>query len=226
MRVVSFLVQTTEDGPEQLGRRERKKVETQRAIRTAALTLALEQGVEHFTVAQVSELADIAPRTFFNYFSCKEDALVGDGSITAADLRERIPDRPGPEAPLDTLRAVLVASPLVAAMEADREQMLLRQQLIQDHLALRSRQLAQLATVERALADGLAARMGVDPDHDLRPELLASLALGVLRVAIRRWAADGSRPLGDLVATGFDLLQDESLTDALSGRGPKGDQRA
>lgn len=226
MRVLSLLVQTTDERPEQLGRRERKKIETRGAIRAAALSLALEHGVEHFTIAQVSEVADIAPRTFFNYFSCKEDALVGDGSLAAADLRERIAERPGSEEPLDTLRAVLVASPLVSGVEADREQMLLRQQLIQDHLALRSRQLAQFATVERALAEGLAERMEVDPDEDLRPELLASIALGVMRVAMRWWAADGSRSLGDLVVAGFDLLQHESLTDEFTARRAKGEQQA
>lgn len=221
MRVVSTFVESMDEGLEQLGRRERKKAETRRAIRRAALTLALERGVENVTIAQVSDVADIAPRTFFNYFSSKEDALVGDGSLTAADLRERIADRPGPEAPLDTLRAVLVTSPLVTGMEADREEMLLRQQLIQDHVALRSRQLAQFATVERALTEGLAERMGVDPDRNLRPELLAALALGVTRVAIRWWAADGSRVLSDLVAAGFDLLQHESLTDEFPARRPK-----
>ena len=63
------------------GRRERKKAETRRAIRDAALERALELGVEHLTVTEITEAVDISPRTFFNYFSCKEDALVTDGAV-------------------------------------------------------------------------------------------------------------------------------------------------
>lgn len=202
---------TTDETPEQLGRRERKKAETRRAIMEIALSLALEHGLEGLTVAQISEAVDIAPRTFFNYFSCKEEALVGDGAVTAAELRTRIADRPRDEAPLDTLRAVMIATTLKMS-ETDREQVRLRQQVIQDHVALRSRQLAQFATVERALAEGVAERLGVDPDGDPRPEVLAALALGVMRVSIRRWATDASRPLDDLVAAGFDLIRQETRT--------------
>lgn len=207
MRVVSCLVQTTDTTPEQLGRRERKKAETRRAIRRAALELARELGVEGLTVAQISEVADVAPRTFFNYFACKEDALVGDGSLAAAELRERMAARPLDEAPLGTLRAVISEISLVPAMEADREQMLVRQRLIQEHESLMARQLAQLATLERALAEGLAERRGHEVDEDLRSQVLAALALGVLRVAIRRWVADDAQSLGGLITAGFEVLQ-------------------
>lgn len=49
-----------------LGRRERKKLETRRTIRQAALTLALEEGVDKLTVEAITEAADVSPRTFFN----------------------------------------------------------------------------------------------------------------------------------------------------------------
>ena len=206
MRVLSPLVQTNEDTPEQLGRRERKKAETRRAIRRAALEVARDRGVEGLTVAQISDVADIAPRTFFNYFACKEDALVTDGTLTAAELRERIAGRPADEAPLDTLRVVLRESTLVTTVEADREQILLQQRLVQGNEGLMARQLAQFSTVERALAEALAERLGVDGDADLRPQVLAALSLGVVRVAIRRWAADGTRSRGELITEGFEVL--------------------
>lgn len=208
MRVVSFVV-TTDETPATPGRRERKKAETRRAIQHATLELACELGVEALTVAQISEAADIAPRTFFNYFASKEDALVGDGSLTAAELRERLAERPVAEEPLVALRAVLGEITLVAMLESDREQMLARQRLIQEHESLMARQLAQLATLERALAEGLAQRLGLDPDEDLRPQVLAALSLGVLRVAIRRWTAVDSRFLGELIAEGFEVLQQD-----------------
>lgn len=206
LRVVSHLVHASDETPANPGRRERKKAETRRAIRHAALELALELGVEEMTVAQISEVADIAPRTFFNYFTCKEDALVGDGTLTAAELRDRLVGRPAEEGPLAALRVALSEITLVTMLEADREQMLARQRLIQEHESLMARQLTQLATLERALAEGLAQRLGLDADEDLRPQVLAALSLGVLRVAIRRWTAAGSPSLRQLIAEGFEVL--------------------
>src|SRR5699024_1808460 len=59
-----------------LGRREQKKLETRRAIRNAGLDLALENGLESLTVELIAHTAGVSPRTFFNYFASKEDALV------------------------------------------------------------------------------------------------------------------------------------------------------
>ena len=195
------------------GRRERKKAETRRAIRDAALERALELGVEHLTVTEITEAVDISPRTFFNYFACKEDALVADGERAACELRERIAQRPLDETPLQTLRAALAGSDSFVAAEAGREQALARQRLIQEHPSLMARQLAQFAVIERAFAEALAERSQVDPDEDLRPAMLAAVTFGVVRVAIRRWTADGSQPLVTVISDAFDLLERGALTD-------------
>lgn len=225
MRVLSVSVPTADDATATLGRRERKKVETRRAIRDAALALALESGVEGLTVAQVSEAADVAPRTFFNYFSCKEDALVTDGADAGAQLREAIIARPDDEAPVDSLRAAVIESALVAGMQSGREQMLQRQRLIQSNPGLLARQLAQFAMVERGLAEGVAERAGLDPD-DLRPATLAALVMGIVRVAIRRWTTDDSQSPTDLIASGFDLLQQVVFSDGATAERTEGERPA
>lgn len=58
-----------------LGRRERKKEETKRRIFVAALELFHEKGFEHTTVDEITERADVAKGTFFNYFPRKESVL-------------------------------------------------------------------------------------------------------------------------------------------------------
>lgn len=58
-----------------LGRRERKKEETKRRIYVAALELFHEKGFEHTTVDEITERADVAKGTFFNYFPHKESVL-------------------------------------------------------------------------------------------------------------------------------------------------------
>ena len=57
------------------GRRERKKEETRRRITAAALELFHERGFEATTVDEITERADVAKGTFFNYFPRKESVL-------------------------------------------------------------------------------------------------------------------------------------------------------
>jgi AcrR family transcriptional regulator len=57
------------------GRRERKKEETRRRITLAALELFHAKGFEATTVDEITEHADVAKGTFFNYFPKKESVL-------------------------------------------------------------------------------------------------------------------------------------------------------
>ncbi|MDO3699374.1 helix-turn-helix domain-containing protein, partial [Curtobacterium flaccumfaciens] len=63
--------------PSELGLRDRKRIETRNRIAEAARSLALEQGVDGTTIEQIAARADVSPRTFFNYFESKEDAVLG-----------------------------------------------------------------------------------------------------------------------------------------------------
>jgi AcrR family transcriptional regulator len=58
-----------------LSRRERKKLETRQGLLEAALALFREKGYEATTVEEITEQADVAKGTFFNYFSSKEVLL-------------------------------------------------------------------------------------------------------------------------------------------------------
>jgi TetR/AcrR family transcriptional regulator, cholesterol catabolism regulator len=58
-----------------VGRRERKKLQVERRLRSAALVLFREKGYEATTVEEIAERADVAKGTFFNYFP-RKDALL------------------------------------------------------------------------------------------------------------------------------------------------------
>jgi len=64
------------DSPEP-GMRERKKLRTRQAIELAAIDLVLEHGLDGVTVDAIAERADVTPRTFFNHFADKTDAVLG-----------------------------------------------------------------------------------------------------------------------------------------------------
>lgn len=60
-----------------LGRRERKKAATRKAISNAATELFLERGFDQVSIREVAEKADVSPTTVFAHFPQKE-ALVWD----------------------------------------------------------------------------------------------------------------------------------------------------
>ena len=62
--------------PEVATLRERKKLQTRSAIHLAALRMVDEQGLEQTTVDAICREADVAPRTFFNYFPSKAAAAL------------------------------------------------------------------------------------------------------------------------------------------------------
>lgn len=76
-----------------VGRRERKKEETKRRIYVAALELFHGKGFEHTTVDEITERADVAKGTFFNYFPHKESVLSYLSEESLRRVEERAAER-------------------------------------------------------------------------------------------------------------------------------------
>jgi AcrR family transcriptional regulator len=194
--------------------RERKKLATRRSIRRVALDLIADHGFAHVTVEDIAEAADVSPRTFFNYFPSKEAALFGTDPDRVAALRERVVHEAPGEPALDALRRVLASDAQTVADElselgGDPADWLRRMRQAGADPHLRAARAAQMAMVERAITEGLAERLGTDPDRDPYPGLLAATATGVLRATISFWAGSGGPvPLDHLVDMAFVALAD------------------
>jgi AcrR family transcriptional regulator len=87
-----------------MGLRERKKLETARAVRTAAIDLFLERGFDDVSVAEIAAAANVSKMTVFNYFPGKEDLLFGPMEEHTEEMAEVVRDRPAGETPLAALR--------------------------------------------------------------------------------------------------------------------------
>ena len=164
--------------------RERKKLATRRSLRRVALDLVAERGFAHVTVEDIAEAADVSPRTFFNYFPSKEAAVVGTDPDRVATLRGRIVREALGEPVLTALRVVMTSEAEAWADElselgGDPTDWLRRMKEARADPHLRAAHAAQMAMVERAIAEGLAERLGTDPDRDPYPGLLAAMAAGV-----------------------------------------------
>lgn len=176
---------------EELGRRERKKRETRRALEAAALRLATERGPDQITVEEIADTADVSVRTFFNYFSSKEEAIVGSEN-DAAVLVERLRARPAEEPPLVALHHVFVEV-FGSAGEAWADRRLVRQRLVRQHPSLLPRHLASHHVLERELEHALEERLGTKPGASLYPALVVTTAVNAMRLAIASWDASGRK---------------------------------
>lgn len=184
------------DGSE--GLRARKQRETRGAIHRAAVGLALEHGPDAATVAEISDRANISVRTFFNYYPCKEDAIVGlhEGLPSDEELDEF---RLGTSGDLigDIIQLLLgVFSP------SDDELRLQHRALITEHPRLIQRQWARLIGVEQRTAEVVDERMRAAGAFEYLGDISsAALVLVVtcssmLRLSIRTTIENDNYPAG------------------------------
>jgi AcrR family transcriptional regulator len=199
------------------GLRERKKDNTRQAIYDAAFRLVRARGPAGVTVEQISASADVSPRTFFNYFSSKEEAIVGLDVRRVGELRGALSARPPSEAPLTALHAAITgalpptgggaaggASEDFARGASDWDA---RMNLIRDYPALFPHYVAAFARLESALAAAIEEREGISPGSEIYPQLVVGAGLTAFRLAIARWQTPGEeRPLTAIVAEAFEQL--------------------
>jgi AcrR family transcriptional regulator len=192
--------------------RERKKLATRRELRREALRLIAERGYSNVTVEEIAEAANVSPRTFFNYFPTKEAALFGADPELAEATREAIVHQSPGEPVVAVLRAVMTgqASRVVnefAELGGDPLEWLARMRASRTDPHLHAAHGAQMAAIERSLAEAIAQRLGTTLERDPYPGLLASIATGVFRSSMSFWASSGGTvPLDHLVDQAFSAL--------------------
>jgi AcrR family transcriptional regulator len=202
--------------PEEPGLRERKRLATRRAIELAVLTQARERGIENVTVEDISRVAGVSPRTFFNYFPSKDAALVGDtptlGPDSDADVEAFV--HAGPEGDILAQLAVVLTASLRRA-EADREIHQLRREVLNDNAYLFGLRMTTLRDFESRLQGIVARRFTTDHPElaadpvalDQRALLFTLVAVAAMRHAWRCWAdSGGAEPLSERLAASFAQL--------------------
>jgi AcrR family transcriptional regulator len=182
----------------ELGRRERRKTDTRRALEESALRRFAREGYDATSVDAIAADAGVSARTFFRYFATKDEVLDMGRERRQAELRERVEEAAGE--PLDVLRHAVLT--LAEGFADDRERVLLRQRAVATSPVLRGRLYDTFVSWERVLADALRRR-GVD---QFAAETLAAAGLAVFRTATAAWVRDGG-DLRQLVERGFDVLR-------------------
>src|SRR6266508_1009639 len=194
-----------------MGLRERKKLATRQALSVAALRLAVQRGLEHVRVEDIAAEAGVSPRTFNNYFSSKEEAIVSLGVDRAARIAAGLRDRPASEPLPDALSREFVEQ-YGGDAEPDRE-WVARLRVVISSPALRGEYLKTLASTERLLAEAIAERTGTDVERDLFPRVLAAAASGAARTALMYWLELGA-------ATTFAPVLQQAIEQVVLGAPP------
>ncbi len=184
---------------------ERKRDLVRDVIADAAWQLFAAEGYEATTVAEIARATGVSRRTFFRYFSSKEDVVVGTSDALAEDLLAAFARRPAKEPPLAAIRAVL--RPLVASRLADARRARAIVRLLRESRTLRRAMLERHARMEERLAALLAERTGADQRRDPTPALLAFVTRALLDTAFNVWYDQRPRDVGAMVDGLFERLR-------------------
>ena len=197
------------------GLRERKKAATREALGDAAWSLCVEHGLDRVTVEQIARAAGVSLRTFFNYFSSKEEAIVGDGpELPSEDAQLAfVADR----SPLLHAMADLFSASVTATLQ-DQELVLLRRAVMKTDPELAGKRWATIHRFEAEVTDLVRRRLAdeypelaADAAHLLqRARLTAFLAIAGMRHAWLTWMEDNGEhgALIDRLHQSFDEMPD------------------
>lgn len=211
-------------GREPPGRREAHKQATRQALQQAADRLFAEQGYGATTVRDIAEAAGVNERTFFRYFTGKEELIIEDALSWLPVLLDKLRDRPDDEDVRTALRrAIQDAGALLSASPRPTPLWLFSDG--PPGARISRKPAGTLLKIEADLAavigerlertglgsTGLGSTGGDGPaDPDYLAEVLARITLAMIRSAMIRHAQLARDPDQETVPT--SVLVDQALS--------------
>ena len=179
--------------------RERTRQAVQDRMTLAAIDLFVEQGYDATTVDQIAGAVGMSERTFFRYFSTKDDVL----EHVSAHWRERVAAdlaaRPTAEPAWVAVRRAFDTY-IVETVEQGRALALLA--VIYSSPGLHGRHLLRLSRWTEALTPALRARLDGVADADFRTAVQSAVVVTCFEAARHAWVdSGGTAPLDELLDT-------------------------
>ena len=161
---------------------ERKRRAVRGELSEVALRLLTDRAFDTLTIDQIAAAAGVSRRTFFRYFTSKEDVVFAFLDQWAVRLAADIVARPAEE---DPVAAVQNSFRQLTAAYDDRALALVR--LVRETPSLREQERINREHLRMAVVDALATRLGLDAGGDMRPQILATIAFAPLDAAMFAW---------------------------------------
>jgi AcrR family transcriptional regulator len=171
--------------------RERKKRRRRDDMVDAAQRLVRERGLDAVTVEDVCDAVGVSPRTFFNYFPSKDDAVLG---LEPFQVRPEVAAElvhGGPTGVLLDDVARLVGD-LLEHQAVAPERMRCALQLVEREPRLLVRHVAWIEEHRAGMVELFEARRAVRP-FVADPELLALVVMSLVRASALAWQRDDGR---------------------------------
>jgi AcrR family transcriptional regulator len=194
--------------PQKTGLRDRKRRETRARLEEAAVTLVLRDGLEQTTIATISELADVSPRTFFNYFDSKDSAILGlrHLEITGERASEYVAGDDGEDLVGSVVHLLFAVMDAPLSRPTIRED---RMEIVRRYPEILAGQLAQMTQMTGRLSEAVQGLLAREPrfsglsaaEQAAHADLVLAMCGGAVRVAMTQWAQTG------LGASDHDLEQ-------------------
>ncbi|MDA8043864.1 MAG: TetR/AcrR family transcriptional regulator [Actinomycetota bacterium] len=171
--------------------RTRRKLQTRRAIREAALRLFAEQGYEATTVAQIAAEAVVGERTFFTHFPSKEDVLFNaaqqQGFVEFEQLVVAAPGRLSDVAAIE--HALVMWDRSTDTVTSHRMTQWLVRAAATSTVVLGKR-MEYANSIAAAVTRGLARRHG-EAQPSIESETTAEVVMRMFFLSVGEWAAAG-----------------------------------
>jgi AcrR family transcriptional regulator len=173
----------------------------------AALRLTAERGLDAVTGDDIAAAVELSPRTFRNYFTSKEGAIV---FVLENAQREFVESfmRTDPSAPvLDSLHAA--AKELIeSSTRLDEFATVMR--LMARHPTLIAHQASSYGNSLETLVAQIGWRTAIDPNVDVYPRVICRAAVGVMQAVVELYVDTCCAPekLTSTLDQGFSFLRE------------------
>ena len=178
----------------------RPPVTSRAELERVALDLFIRNGFTETTLDDIAAAAGIARRTFFGYFSSKNDVVWGDFDSLLRGMEDWLAQSGTSRPLLETLTEAVVRfndlPPEAIPAHRQRMSLILHVPALQAHSTLRYAEW-------RNVVARFAARRLRQPVDALLPQLIGHLALGAAVTAYEQWLADESADLRRLLKAAF-----------------------
>src|SRR5258708_4279406 len=149
---------------------ERKRRAIRGELSEVALGLLTDRKFESLTIDEIAAAAGVSRRTFFRYFTSKEDVVFAFLDQWAVRLAADIVARPADE---DPVAGVQTSFRQLTAAYDDRALALVK--LVRETPALQQQERINRDHLRLAVVNALAERLGLEAERDKRPQTPATL---------------------------------------------------
>jgi AcrR family transcriptional regulator len=182
--------------------RERTRRLAQTELTSVAQDLFLAHGYEDTTVDQIAAAAGMSKRTFFRYFSSKDDLVIGKYDLFADRMADAFDARPADEPVWQSLRRVFDIALDYVEDPHQRARNDAMSDIVRSTPQLYARYLEKMQRVQQLLIGRVATRLrGTNAvPSDPQPAAIVGAAFACMQAASQTWSAsDRSEPFADYI---------------------------